>query len=214
MRQLEIEYVPIDEITPYAGNAKEHPEWQIEQIMESIREFGMNDPIAIWKDSTIIEGHGRLFACEKLGIKVVPVIRLDDLTEEQREAYILIHNQTTMNTGFNQEVLKVALQSIETIDMEQFGFDLSFDVEKIVPKKPEVTFTEVLGEEHNYIVLYFDNEVDWLQLQSIIDVDGKMNLSTRKDGKVGKNMKRISTGRVFNGAEVLEKMREHFEDLH
>ena len=63
-------------------------------------------------------------------------------------------------------------------------------------------------------MVYFDNSVDWLQMQSIIDIDGKMNLSTRKDGTVGKNMKCISVGRVFRGADVLERMREHFENLH
>lgn len=124
MNKLAIEYVGIDTLKPYAGNAKMHPEEQIEQIRRSIEEFGMNDPIAIWKDGEIIEGHGRLLACKRIGMTEVPVIRLDNLTDEQRRAYMNIHNQLTMNTGFDLELLKDELARIDTIDMEQFGFDL------------------------------------------------------------------------------------------
>ena len=79
--KLKIEYVPLDQITPYAGNAKLHPAEQVEQIKESIRQFGFNDPIAIW-NGEIIEGHGRYMAANELGIDKVPVIRLDGLTDE------------------------------------------------------------------------------------------------------------------------------------
>ena len=78
---LEITYMKTKDLKPYIRNAKQHPEEQIDQIKLSIAEFGMNDPIAIWKDNTVIEGHGRLIACQELGIKDVPVIRLDSLTD-------------------------------------------------------------------------------------------------------------------------------------
>lgn len=67
MEQLKVEYVFASDLRPYAGNAKTHPEAQIEQIKKSIEQFGFNDPIAVWKDNEIIEGHGRLIACEQLG---------------------------------------------------------------------------------------------------------------------------------------------------
>lgn len=121
--KLKVEYIPINEIKPYENNAKIHTEEQIEQIKRSIEEFGMNDPIGIWgKDNIIIEGHGRLMALQELGYEEVPVIRLDDLTDEQRRAYTLIHNQTTMNTGFDLDILNEELQSID-LDMSFFGFD-------------------------------------------------------------------------------------------
>ena len=66
MHQLEIKYMRVSDLKPYEGNAKIHTEQQIEQIMESIRQFGMNDPIAVWRDNEIIEGHGRLIACEQI----------------------------------------------------------------------------------------------------------------------------------------------------
>ena len=67
----------------------------------------MNDPIGIWgKENEIVEGHGRLLACQKLGHKEVPCIRLDHLTDEERRAYALAHNQTTLSSGFDSTLLK------------------------------------------------------------------------------------------------------------
>lgn len=71
----------------------------------------------------------------------------------------------------------------------------------------EVPFTEVLREEHNYIVLYFDNEVDWLQAESIFPLETVRALSTRTDGKVSENMERRGVGRVIRGADALEAIR-------
>ena len=119
--ELKIEYVDINTIKPYEKNAKEHPDWQIKQIIESIEQFGMNDPIAVDKHNVIIEGHGRYLACREMGNNIVPVIHLDDLTEEQRKAYTLIHNKLTMNSGFDIDILKDELADIETIDMDVFG---------------------------------------------------------------------------------------------
>ena len=125
--RLKVEYIPISELKPYENNAKIHTPEQIEQIKESIQQFGMNDPIGIWgKDNLIVEGHGRLLACQQLGMKEVPIIRLDDLTDDQRKAYTLIHNQTTMNTGFDIDILNEELESID-LDMSGYGFDIEID---------------------------------------------------------------------------------------
>ncbi len=119
--ELKIDYVPIDSIKPYTGNAKEHPREQIEQIKASMQEFGNIDPIGIWHGE-IVEGHGRYQAAKQLGYKTVPVIRLDNLTDEQRRAYGLIHNQLTMNSGFDAQALEAELKSIADIDMAAYGF--------------------------------------------------------------------------------------------
>lgn len=122
MEHLKIEYLPIDTLKPYENNAKEHPQEQIDQIIESIRQFGMNDPIGIWSDEhLIVEGHGRLLALQQLGATDAPTIRLDHMTDEQRKAYTLVHNKTTMNSGFNLEILNQELEAID-IDMTDFGF--------------------------------------------------------------------------------------------
>lgn len=127
MDKLAIEYVSIDSIKPYEGNAKEHPELQIEQIKASMQEFGNIDPIGIWHGE-IVEGHGRYMAAKELGYAEVPVIRLDGLTDEQRRAYALVHNQLTMNSGFDMDALEAELTSISDIDMETYGFspDIEF----------------------------------------------------------------------------------------
>ena len=121
---LKIEYVPLGSITPYEGNAKLHPQEQIDQIKKSIELLGFDDPIAVWRNNEIIEGHGRYIAARQLGLKEVPIIRLDDLTDEQRRAYTLIHNQLTMNSGFDIEMVTLELAQIEEIDMADFGFVL------------------------------------------------------------------------------------------
>lgn len=120
---MEIIKLKIDDITPYEKNAKIHTEEQIEQIKKSIQEFGMNDPIAVWgKNNTIVEGHGRLEALKQLGYTEVDCIRLDHLTDEERKAYTLAHNKINMNTGFDIDLLDEELDSIEDIDMSEFGF--------------------------------------------------------------------------------------------
>ena len=130
MEKLKIEYVDINSIKPYKKNAKLHPQEQIEQIKKSIEQFGMDDPIGIWKDE-IVEGHGRLIACKELGYTEVPIIRLDHLTDEERKAYTLAHNKLTMNSDFDIDILNDELMnSFDTIDMSDFGFDLDFDIEE------------------------------------------------------------------------------------
>ena len=125
--KLKVEYIPIDELKPYDKNAKIHTAEQIDQIKQSITDFGMNDPIGVWgKDNLIVEGHGRLIACKQLGFMEVPIIRLDSLTDEQRRAYTLIHNQTTMSTGFDIDILNEELDNID-IDMSGYGFDIEID---------------------------------------------------------------------------------------
>ena len=127
MNELKIEYIPIQSLKAYCNNAKIHTAEQIEQIKKSIEDYGMNDPIGIWHD-TIVEGHGRLMACLELGYTEVPVIRLDHMTDEQRREYMLVHNQTTMNTGYDFDLLDLELEDLPDFDAELYGFaNLSID---------------------------------------------------------------------------------------
>lgn len=122
--KLKIEMVGIDKLAAYENNSKKHTDEQITQIAASIQEFGMNDPIAIWKDNTIIEGHGRLLALQKLNYTEAPVIRLDGLTDEQRRAYTIVHNKLTLNSEFDIDILNKELESISDIDMEKYGLSI------------------------------------------------------------------------------------------
>ena len=206
MDKLKIEYIDINSIKPYEKNAKSHPKEQIEQIKKSIEKFGMDDPIGIWKDE-IVEGHGRFIACKELGIKEVPIIRLDHLSDEGRKAYALAHNKLTMNSDFDIDILNDELNDIINIDMEDFGFEKTIeDKIKQAKKDGNAEFSDVIGEEHNYIVLYFDNDVDWLQAQTLFDIKPVKCGSTRKDKEIKENMNRIGIGRVIKGSEAINKI--------
>lgn len=140
---LKIEYVNINDLKKYHKNAKKHPKEQVKRIANSIKEFGMCDPIGVWgEDNLIIEGHGRLMALKKLGYKEAPIIRLDHLSEEQRKTYTLAHNKSA-ESEWDFEILAEELNSIVDIDMMDFGFDLSIDeeepkvIEDEVPEVPE-----------------------------------------------------------------------------
>lgn len=125
--RLKVEYVNIDTLVPYAGNAKEHPEWQVEQIANSIEQFGFSDPVGVWTNHQgvleIVEGHGRVLAAKELGIERVPVVKLDHLDDDARRVYAHVHNQTTLTSGFDMDALMVDIESLPEFDWEGFGFD-------------------------------------------------------------------------------------------
>ncbi len=122
--ELRIEYIPIEELVPYEGNARKHRDKDISAIAESIRDYGFNDPIGIWKGNIIVEGHGRLMAAKKNGMIEVPCIRLDHMTDEQRREYALAHNKTAELSQWDADMLKLELENLPEFEMEKFGFDM------------------------------------------------------------------------------------------
>ena len=131
MQEIKVEYVSIDKIKPYQRNARKHDSKSIEVIANSISEFGMADPIAVWgKENIVIEGHGRLLALKQLGYDKAPIIHLDYLTDEQRRAYTLAHNKTAEFSEWDMELLTDEAESIFNIDLSDFGFDLSEEEEE------------------------------------------------------------------------------------
>lgn len=119
--KLAVESAKIEDIKSLERNAKKHPPEQIEQIKNSIKAFGFNDPIAVDENSIIIEGHGRLEAAKKLGMEDVPIIRLDHLNKSQKKAYIIAHNKLCMNSDFDIDKLKLEFADIEKDDWELTG---------------------------------------------------------------------------------------------
>jgi ParB-like chromosome segregation protein Spo0J len=121
----QIEPHPIDQLIPYASNARIHSEAQIEQIAQSIREFGFVNPILVGIDHIIIAGHARLLAARKLGMSVVPVIVLAHLSETQRRALVIADNQLALNAGWNDETLRAQLAALnqQEFDLKVLGFD-------------------------------------------------------------------------------------------
>lgn len=200
---MEIVNKKIEELKPYEKNPRKNDE-AVEYVANSIKEFGFKVPIVIDKDGVIVAGHTRYKASKKLGLKEVPCIIADDLSEEQIKAFRLADNKVSEKAKWNKDLLMSELFDLD-MDMEQFGFD------DIVEKEEEVEgdleFGEILGEEHNYVVLYFDNEVDWLQAESLLGLEPVQNYSTRIDGVVSEKMKSTGIGRVIDGKKAINRIR-------
>ncbi|MDO5575424.1 MAG: ParB N-terminal domain-containing protein, partial [bacterium] len=115
----------VKDLIPYARNARTHDEKQVAQIAASIKEFGFLSPIIISKDNTILCGHGRFYAAQKLGLEKIPCIKEEYLTETQRKAYILADNKLAMNAGWDNEMLAIELSELqaESFDVGLTGFD-------------------------------------------------------------------------------------------
>lgn len=138
---MNVEYIPVGQLKPYEKNARKHAEYDVGQIAESIKRYGFNDPVGIWgKDNIIVEGHGRLLAAKKLGMKEVPCIRLDDLTDEQRREYAIMHNKTAELSTWDFDLLA---EDIGELDFSGFDIDWGFpenveEKEIIEDEPPEV----------------------------------------------------------------------------
>ena len=111
-----IELWLIDKLIPFARNPRTHSNAQIAQIAASIAEFGFNSPILVDSNAGIIAGHGRLLAARKLGLKEVPVIVLDHLTEAQKRAYVIADNQLALNAGWDEDLLRLELAALQDED--------------------------------------------------------------------------------------------------
>ena len=116
--ELEIKYLPTDDLIGYAMNSRTHSKEQVNQIAASIREFGFTNPILIDETKTIIAGHGRLEGAKKLKLTEVPTITLIGLTDAQRRAYVIADNKLAMNAGWEHETLKAEMQRLEELDYD------------------------------------------------------------------------------------------------
>src|SRR6476469_4068717 len=121
-RQLVVEYRPTSALKPDPRNARTHPNRQIEQLVQSIREFGFTNPILVDEAGILIAGHGRLRAAKEIGLTEVPVITLEGLSDAQKKALRLADNKIALNAGWDLEILKLELDEISAIDVD---FDLS-----------------------------------------------------------------------------------------
>lgn len=204
---MEIINIKIEDLKPYEKNPRKNDE-AVKYVKESIKNFGFKVPIVVDKNNVIVAGHTRYKASLELGLEEVPCIIANDLTDEQIKAFRLADNKVSEQAEWDLDLLNEELDDILNINMLDFGFEdiIDEDIVEDKTKKPEVEFSEVLGEEHNYIVLYFDNEVDWLQAETLFDIKPVKCGSTRVDGKITKSMERIGIGRVLNGADAINKI--------
>ena len=200
---MDIKNIAVKDLIPYDKNTKKHDDVQINNVAESIKKYGFVQPIVIDKNNVVVIGHCRLLAAKKLKMTDVPCVCVEDLTEEQVKALRIVDNKSNESDWLN-DILELELPDV---DLSAFDFDFGLDKKKDKEQiEGEVPFAEVLGEENNYIVLKFDNTVDWLQLESLFDLETVKAYSSRTDGKITKNMTRAGVGRVVNGADFLNKL--------
>jgi DNA modification methylase len=182
---LKLEVWPLDRLIPYARNARTHSDRQVAQIAASIAEFGFVNPVLVDRDGGIVAGHGRVLAARQLKQADVPVIVLGHLNENQKRAFMLADNRLALNSGWDEEMLRLELQALAQAgcDLEISGFDerelirlavqvnqeALTDIDQAPPVQPEAV-TElgdlwILGEHR----LLCGDSTDSEQLRRVMD---------------------------------------------
>ena len=187
----EMQLVDIDKLIPYVNNARIHSKEQITKLRSSLREFGFINPVIIDNDFNVIAGHGRICAAKEEGIKEVPCVFADHLTEAQKKAYIIADNRMAEDSGWDEELLKVEMEALQDMgfDLSMTGFDESeladlfgddtegeddnFDVEAEL-EKPCISQTGDVWHIGNHTVVCGDSTN--LEVYNTLLEDKKVNL--------------------------------------
>lgn len=121
----EMKLVEVSKLIPYVNNARTHSAEQVMKLRSSLREFGFINPVIIDRELNVIAGHGRIIAAKEEGIKEVPCVFVDYLTEAQKKAYILADNRMAMDAGWDEELLRIEIESLqgEDFNIALTGFD-------------------------------------------------------------------------------------------
>ena len=166
MKEMKIEYIPLDKIKPYENNPRINDE-AVKYVANSIKEFGFKVPIIIDKENVIVAGHTRLKAAEILGLKAAPCIRANDLTNEQIKTFRLADNKVSEFSRWDLQKLGVEINDlkIENFNLSDFGFsnfEISVFGEDILPEKFEKTIEEAfpsnLDDVRGRVILAFKKE--------------------------------------------------------
>ncbi len=150
--KMKIEQLPIKEIKPYERNAKKHDETQIKNVMESIKQFGFAQPLVVDKDNVLIIGHCRLIASKRLKLKDVPVVRMDELTQEQVDKLRLIDNK------LNESEWDFELLAEEIPELDFNGFDIDWEFPEEIEEKPAKEPNDIDYHESISVVIDCDND--------------------------------------------------------
>ena len=114
----EMQLVPLSRLVPYVNNARTHSPEQLTKLRSSLREFGFINPVIIDRDFNVIAGHGRIVAAKGEGITEVPCVFVDYLTEAQKKAYILADNRMALDAGWDEELLRIEIESLQGADFD------------------------------------------------------------------------------------------------
>jgi hypothetical protein len=200
---MQIVEMKVKELIPYENNPRFN-ENAIEYVANSIKEFGFKVPIVIDANNVIVCGHTRVKACERLGIKTVPCVIADDLTEEQIKAFRIADNKTAEIAEWDFDMLDMEIAELKDFDLERFGFDFD-EVEKPqTEKERKLQRMELKAFEHyDYLVFVFDNQHDFINMASEFGI-------TKVDA--GYSTRKLGIGRVLKGEELIKRVGHQDSD--
>jgi hypothetical protein len=196
--------VNINEVKPNPKNPRIIKDVKFNKLVTSIKEFPdmLNKrPLIVFTDVddkyVVLGGNMRLKACKELGLKEIPIIVADEWTEEQKNEFLIKDN-----VGFGEWDWDSLANEWDVEKLDDWGLDLPIDLEAIketkdIPDIGEIEFSEELLLEHNYIVLYFDNAMDWEVAQEVYG----LNKVKSKESSLGSQ--KIGIGRVLNGKNFI-----------
>ena len=197
------QFVKTEELVSYKKNPKNHDKKDVDLIIKSIERNGWGDPLLVCPETNeVLSGNGRLLAAKKLGLEEIPVVYAPaGMSEKQKADLVIASNKLVEVSGYNDN-LKILMGMYE-LNAEDFGMvNMQEELEKAEEEEPDLEFTEELFEEHNYVVLYFDNTVDWQTACEKFNIETKQALDSRA-GYV-----RSGIGRVMRGADVLKLLKD------
>ena len=195
-------------LTPYNKNPRDNSK-AIESVAQSIKDFGFNQPIVVDKNKVIVVGHTRHSASLLLGLTKVPVTDCDHLTKAQIRAYRIADNRTNENSFWLEVELAEELLALKPDERKSTAFtddeldELLGAVQEAIPVVGEVEFSQELLESRNYVVLYFDNDVDWLSARTHFKL--RSVYSKRCNGKPWSK----GIGRVVDGAKYIRRVTKN-----
>ena len=192
----------LSEIKPYKKNAKKHDETQIKNVMQSIKEFGIVQPIVVDRNNTIIIGHCRYEAMKRLGYNELQEdwVKVVDLSDGEAEKLRLLDNKLNES----EWSLDLLLDSIQNIDFSDYMLDWDikdFEEKEKEKEKREKVFEEMQlksFEHYDYIVFVFDNQIDWLNMVN--------EFGLKKVNAGYGTVKKIGLGRVVKGEKLIERL--------
>jgi hypothetical protein len=196
--------VKISEVKPNPKNPRIIKDGKFQKLVKSIQEFPdmLNKrPLIVFTDVdnkyVVLGGNMRLKACKEIGIKEIPIIVADEWTEEQKNEFLIKDN-----VGFGEWDWDSLANEWDVEKLDDWGLDLPIDLDAIketkdIPDIGEIEFSEELLLEHNYIVLYFDNAMDWEVAQEVYG----LNKVKSKESSLGSQ--KIGIGRVLNGKNFI-----------
>ena len=196
---MKIEKVKISKVKPNPNNPRVIRDAKFKKLVQSIKDFPEMleiRQIVVDKDYVVLGGNQRLRACQKAGLKEVHVHIADNLTEKQQREFMIKDN-----LGMGEWDWDELANNFDASDLNRYGMEVPELTEMEEVTEPEIAFSEYLGESNNYVVLFFDNEINWLQAQTHFNLSSVS--SKRSNGKAWST----GIGRIINGAEYFNSLK-------